>query len=221
MKALIKLILSLAAVFALTFVIIRFTGIISIEKIENWLTIASNANHLWVSLIVIALLFADLFIAVPTLTIMILSGYFLGHLNGAITSIVGVTLAGVTGYLVSYYHGEKLERFIIKDPQEQKDARQKFARHGVVMILFSRALPILPEVSACMSGLTKMPFYKFLIAWMISSVPYAVVATYAGSISSVDNPKPAIFAAIILSIFLWCGWFITQKVKKVSDVSLE
>ena len=76
MKALIKLILSLAAVFALTFVIIRFTGIISIEKIENWLTIASNANHLWVSLIVIALLFADLFIAVPTLTIMILSGYF-------------------------------------------------------------------------------------------------------------------------------------------------
>ena len=170
MKALIKIILSLATLFALTFVIIKFTGVISIEKIEDWLSIANKANHLLVALIVIVLLFADLFIAVPTLTIMILSGYFLGHLNGAITSIVGVTLAGVTGYLVSYYHGQKLEKFIIKNPQERKDAHAKFARHGVIMILFSRALPILPEVSACMSGLTKMPFYKFFIAWMISSV---------------------------------------------------
>jgi uncharacterized membrane protein YdjX (TVP38/TMEM64 family) len=218
-KALIKIILSLATLFALTFVIIKFTGVISIEKIEDWLSIASNTNHQLVALIVIALLFADLFIAVPTLTIMILSGYFLGHLNGAITSIVGVTLAGVTGYLVSYYHGQKLERFIITNPQEREDAHAKFARHGVIMILFSRALPILPEVSACMSGLTKMPFYKFFIAWMISSVPYAVVATYAGSVSSLDNPKPAIFAGITLSTFLWCGWFIAQKLRKVSDVS--
>ncbi|EPJ47894.1 MAG: hypothetical protein OFPI_31490 [Osedax symbiont Rs2] len=82
------------------------------------------------------------------------------------------------------------------------------------MILFSRAMPILPEVTACLSGITKMPFVKFLLAWTASSVPYALIATYAGSISSLENPKPAIIAAITLTLIMWSAWFIFQRVTK-------
>ena len=40
MRALIKLILVLATLFATTFILVKLTGVISVEKIELWLTAA-------------------------------------------------------------------------------------------------------------------------------------------------------------------------------------
>lgn len=214
MKALIKLMLILALFFASTFIVIKFTGVISIDKIETWLSLAKELNLLYVALVVTTLLFADLFIAVPTLTVIMLSGYFLGHFYGAIASITGVMLAGIFGYIVSYFYGENLERLIVKDPAERKVLRAQFEQYGIFMILLSRAMPILPEVTACMSGITKMNFVKFLIAWICSSVPYVIIAAYAGSISTLDNPKPAIITAIGLTTVFWSGWFILRKIQK-------
>jgi uncharacterized membrane protein YdjX (TVP38/TMEM64 family) len=72
-------------------------------------------------------------------------------------------------------------------------------------------MPILPEVTACLAGMTGMPFTKFLLAWSLSSVPYVLIASYAGSISSIDNPKPAILAALVLSAAFWLAWFIYHR----------
>ncbi|WP_057833068.1 TVP38/TMEM64 family protein [Colwellia sp. TT2012] len=214
MRALIKLILVLATLFATTFILVKFTGVISVEKIELWLTAAKSVDIFYLALIIVLLLFADLFIAVPTLTVMILSGYFLGHLYGAITAIIGVMLAGNTGYLLSYFYGERLEKLIIKDHQQRLALREQFDQYGILMIVFSRAMPILPEITACLSGLTKMPFVRFITAWSVSSVPYAIIATYAGSISSLNNPKPAIITAIVLTTLCWTAWFIAQRLSK-------
>lgn len=57
-----------------------------------------------------------------------------------------------------------------------------------------------------------MPFNKFLAAWLISSVPYILIATYAGSISSIEDPMPAIFTAIGISVFLWTSWFFYHRI---------
>jgi uncharacterized membrane protein YdjX (TVP38/TMEM64 family) len=72
-------------------------------------------------------------------------------------------------------------------------------------------MPILPEVSACLAGMMNLPFKKFLITWFISTIPYAFIATYAGSVSSIDNPKPAIFTAIGLSALLCILWFLYPR----------
>jgi len=214
LRALIKLVLVLASLFATTFILAKFTGVISVEKIELWLTAAKSVDILYLALIIVLLLFADLFIAVPTLTVMILSGYFLGHFYGAITAITGVMLAGNTGYLLSYFYGEKLEQLVIKDPQQRLALREQFDQYGILMIVFSRAMPILPEVTACLSGMTKIPFVRFITAWSVSSVPYAIIATYAGSISSLNNPKPAIITAIVLTTLCWTAWFIVQRLNQ-------
>jgi len=222
MKALFRLMLTLALAFSATFLVVKFTGIFSIEKIESWLHRASEINDLYIIAIVVILLFLDLFIAVPTLSIMLLSGYFLGHYTGAMAAIIGVTLAGSSGYIISYFYGEKLEKVIVKKENERVQLRQQFQQYGVVMILLSRAVPIFPEVTACLSGITKWPFRKFICVWSLSSIPYAFIATYAGSISSLENPKPAIYTAIMLTAVLWLAWFVfkllsSKKVK--SEVS--
>ena len=214
MRALIKLMLVLGAAFASTFILANLSGVLSVEKIELWLTTAKSVDAWYLAALIVLLLFADLFIAVPTLTIMILSGYFLGHSYGAITVITGVMLAGISGYFLSYHYGEKLEKLIIKDPQQRMSLREQFSQYGFLMILFSRAMPILPEVTACLSGITKMPFVTFLLAWTASCVPYALIATYAGSISSLENPKPAIIAAITLTLIMWTAWFVFQRVTR-------
>jgi len=214
MKPLLKIFFIIAAIFGSTFVIMKISGVLTLDQIEAWLTQAKELSPFYVGGMVTLLLFADLFIAIPTLTVSILSGYFLGHMYGAVAALLGVTLAGVSGYLLSYHYGDKILKFLIKDKEQRNEAVNTFNQHGFVMILLSRAMPILPESSACLSGISKMPFTKFLTAWLLSAVPYILIATYAGSVSSLDNPKPAIFAAIGITSFFWLAWYIYHRLNK-------
>lgn len=214
MKALIKLILSLGLVFLSIFLLMKTTDTLSLERIKQWLSAAQNANLWVVALIVIALLLSDLIISVPTLATVTLSGFFLGHLMGALVSLVGLSLIGIIGYMASFHHGDKVEKWVLKSERDRIEARQSFNQHGLIMILFSRTLPMLPEVCACMAGLTKMRFKTFMLAWTASNLPYVAVATYAGSISSIDNPVPAIVSAICIYLCLAAGWFILQRTNK-------
>lgn len=211
MKALLKLIVIIASIFAVTFVVVKTTGVLSIEKVEHWLTAAKSVSPIYVAILVVCLLFIDLFIAVPTLTIIILAGYFLGASLGAISALLGVWLAGITGYLLSKKYGSRLLSLLLKDKEQQQQAINSFKTYGFTMILLSRASPILPEVTACLSGMTGMPFSRFIIAWFISSTPYALIAAYAGSISSIENPKPALITAIVLTAFFWFAWLLFHR----------
>ena len=211
MQPLIKIMLTLGLAFATTFLLLNATGVVTVAKIEVWLTFARDADPLWVAPIIALLLFVDLIISVPTLATITLSGYFLGPVIGALAGIVGLVMAGLGGYMVSRRYGDLLLRIVVKDETKRRDAIATFQEHGAVVILLSRASPILPEVSACMAGMTRMPLGKFLALWLASSVPYAVIAAYAGSISSLDNPKPAIVAAIGLISFLWLSWLLVRR----------
>ena len=217
MKPLIKLMLIIAGMFAATFLIVKFTGLLTIEQIEAWLVAARSLSPLYVGSIVALLLFADLFVAVPTLTVTVLSGFFLGHALGAAAALSGLMLAGISGYWLSRFFGDALLSFLIRDPDKIEEIRTAFNHHGFVMILLSRAVPILPEVTACLAGMTRMKFIRFLLAWTVSSVPYAAVAAYAGAISSIDNPTPGILIAIGISCFLWLMWFTYHRNQKSAD----
>ena len=213
MKPLIKLMLTLGLAFATTFLLLNATGVVTVAKIETWLTLARDADPLWVAPIIALLLFVDLIISVPTLATITLSGYFLGPVIGALAGIVGLVMAGLWLH-VSRRYGDLLLKLVVKDETKRMDAVATFQEHGAVVILLSRASPILPEVSACMAGMTRMPLGKFLALWLASSVPYAAIAAYAGSISSLDNPQPAVFAAIGLMSVLWISWLVVRRLSQ-------
>ena len=208
MKGMLKLMIILALCFASTFLILNATGLLTLDRITNWLALAQESSPILIGSIIVFLLFADLLVAMPTLTIMILSGFFLGPFMGAAFSIIGLSLAGASGYALSSLYGSRLVKILIKDEVELERAVQSFSQFGTGTILLSRAMPILPEVSACMAGLTGMSKLKFATAWMLSTIPYAVIASYAGSISTESDPKPAIIAALSLTAFFWLSWLI-------------
>ena len=193
MKPLIKVILIIATFFATTFLLFKFTGILSVEQIKGWLVQAQELSPIYVGGIVTLLLFLDLFIAIPTLTTTILAGYF-----------------------ISRYYGGSVLNLLVREEVKRNEVINTFQKHGFVMILLSRAMPILPEIVACLSGMTRMKFNTFVVAWLVSSVPYALIASYAGSISSIDNPKPAILAAIGISALLWVSWYIFHRINNIA-----
>ncbi len=217
MRHLIKVIAIIASFFALTFILVKATGILSVDQIKALLLQAKEFSHFYVGSIVVLLLFADLFIAIPTLTVITLSGYFLGFQYGAVSSLIGLMMAGISGYGLSSIFGENILGFLLKKEKARQEMKSTFIQHSFVMILLSRATPILPEVTACLAGMTKMRFSKFMLAWLISTVPYVLIISYAGSISSIENPKPAIYTAIGITAILWTGWYLFNTKRKKNN----
>ncbi|MCH6255676.1 hypothetical protein MLD52_03905 [Puniceicoccaceae bacterium K14] len=101
MKPLLILGGSLAALFASTFLILLLFGGFGADEARSLVESVSEMNPLWVIALVIALLFADLFVAMPTLTLCILSGFYLGPWLGGVVASFGMLLAGVCGYGLS------------------------------------------------------------------------------------------------------------------------
>ena len=214
MKPLLKIMALLTVVFACIFVLLNATGLVTIEKIEGWLMAAKSANPLFVGVLVALLLWIDLIIAVPTLATLILAGYFIGAWPGALAGAIGLIASGISGYWLSRHYGDVALKYVLQDTKECERATRSFHRHGPVIIILARALPMLPEVCSCLAGVTGMPFGKFLALWLINVVPYCALAAYAGSVSTLDNPTPAILTAIGLSAFFWSGWAVFNRKQK-------
>ena len=207
MQHLAKVILRMALIFIAIFTIAELTGFLSVDQVKSWLTAARALSPIYMSSLVIALLITDLFVTVPTMTIIALAGYLLGFQQGALVSMAGLLLTGSIGYGLGRSYGNRVLGWLLKKPQEQHEAKASFNQQGFTMIILARAVPMLPEISSYLAGTTKMPFGKFILAWFINTLPYSLLIAYAGSISSVDDPKPAFYSAIGISTTLWIGWY--------------
>ena len=215
LKSLLKVLFVLWVVFTSLLLISNLTGFLDIEFIENKLEVVKGFSPLLVGCLISLILTVDLFLAIPTLSVCILSGFFLGFPQGAFFALFGMFFAGCLGFFLSKYHGEKLIAFILKNETERKEIQDIFERFGGVMILVARSAPLLPEVCSCLAGATGMSFRKFIFFWILGAAPYAAVAAYSGSVSSVENPFPAIIGAITLTVAFALVGLITKKKFKI------
>ena len=115
MKPLLKVMLIVGSIFATTFVLGRFFGLLTVENVRYWLEMAQSVDPVWVIGTVVLLLFLDLFVAVPTLTITLLAGFFLGFPLGAATAFAGMTAAALSGFAISRIWGERLIAALVKE----------------------------------------------------------------------------------------------------------
>jgi len=216
MQHLAKAILRMAIIFILIFTVAKLTGILTSDQVKSWLTAARALSPIYMGSLVIVLLITDLFVTVPTMTIIALAGYFLGFQYGFLSSLIGLLSAGILGYVLGLIFGNRVLRLLLKKPKEQFEAKTSFYKHGSMMIILSRAVPMLPEICAYLAGITKIPFGKFIFAWLINVLPYSLFISFAGSISSIDNPKPAFYTAIGISTTLWIGWYFFNSRRKMA-----
>ncbi len=214
MKSLIKLYLIIIGVFALIFLLVNLTGLLSVSDIKSYLEQIQHAGKLKIFIIVAALLASDVFLSVPTILIVTYAGHILGFQIGLLAATIGMLTSGSIAYILCRFSGNKMLRLLIKDKKQIDEVNRIFHRMGFGMLIIARALPMLPEATCCLSGMMKFKLWKFLLYYLLGTLPYALVLTYLGSISSADNPYPAFIGIGIVYIILYLVWFFKLRYNK-------
>lgn len=211
MKDLIKIAMVLALAFASTFIIIKSTGLITEEGVSAFLLQAKSINPWWLATLVVGLLLVDLLVAVPTMTTILFAGFLMGPIYGGLASATGLMLLGVTGYGMGYRIGRPVLMRLFKDEKRLPEIETAFARNDLLLLFVCQAVPILPELSCTLAGVARTRFPRFLFGYAVGVVPFAFIVAYAGSISTLSNPGPAIYTAIGMSVILLLFWTLLKR----------
>lgn len=191
--------LALAVALLLPFIFFgeKFTSLFTGDAAVQWL----RGCGTWAWAAVIGLLMADLVLPLPATGLMAAAGYIYGAWLGGAISAGGSFLSGVLAYSLCRRFGRGLAlRFTGEHDLAEGD--KLFRRSGPWLVALSRWLPLLPEVIACLAGLTRMPLKIFLLALACGSVPMGFAYAAIGAAGQ-ENPRLAIALSIAVPPVLW------------------
>jgi uncharacterized membrane protein YdjX (TVP38/TMEM64 family) len=172
-----------------------FTGDAAIQWVQSW--------GAWGWAAVLVLLSADLVLPLPATGVMSAAGYLYGTLIGGTISAIGSFLSGMLAYGLCRSFGQGLaERLAGKEDLVRGEAL--FRRRGAWIVALSRWLPLLPEVIACLAGVTRMPLRTFMVALACGSIPMGYVYAAIGAAGQ-SNPALAISLSIIVPAILYAA----------------
>ncbi len=211
MRDLLRIGIVMALAFASTFVIAEATGILPEGDLLAWLDALRAVDPLWLALAVIGMLVLDLFIAVPTMTTILLAGWLLGPWLGGLVASVGLLLMGGTAYALGRSLGRRALARLFKDDDRLAGIEAAFARNDILTLAVCQALPILPELSASLAGIARMRPLRFVMGYALGVVPFAFIVASGGAASTPDDLRPAILTAIGTSATLLILWRLVAQ----------
>jgi uncharacterized membrane protein YdjX (TVP38/TMEM64 family) len=211
MRDLLRIGIVMALAFASTFVIAEATGVLPEGDLLAWLDGLRTVDPLWLALAVIAMLVLDLFIAVPTMTTILLAGWLLGPWLGGLVASVGLLLMGGTAYALGRSLGRRVLARVFKDDARLAGIEAAFARNDILTLAVCQALPILPELSASLAGISRMRPLRFVAGYALGVVPFAFIVASGGAASTPDDLRPAILTAIGTSATLLILWRLVAQ----------
>jgi uncharacterized membrane protein YdjX (TVP38/TMEM64 family) len=196
----------LALAFASTFLLAQWSGILPENDLMAWLESLREVNPVWLIGAILLLLILDLFIAVPTMTTILLAGWLLGPWLGGATATVGLLLMGSTAYLIGRSAGRRVLQRLFRDDARLTEIERAFARNDLLTLAVCQALPILPELSATLAGIARTRPLRFLAGYALGVVPFSFIVASGGAASSPDDLRPAILTAIGTTVTLLLVW---------------
>ncbi|MFO1009495.1 MAG: VTT domain-containing protein [Planctomycetota bacterium] len=191
--------LVLAAVVIATF--LAFGG-----SFEAELTPAGAAERLrsagpWGGALVVLLLVSDLVLPIPATPLMSAAGFVYGPIEGGALAALGSVASGLLAWTLCRRLGPRTAERLV-GARDLDRSRRAFERAGPWLVACSRWAPVLPEVVACLAGLTKMPPRVFVPALLAGSVPMGFAYAAIGAAGR-DDPTLAILISIGLpAVFL-------------------
>ena len=165
-----------------------------------------RAQGAWSAVVGIGLIVADLVIPLPSPAIMAAMGLIHGALLGGVIASFGSFLAALVGYTLCRAIGPRAASWIA-GPRQIERLSEFFERKGMWAIAVSRFIPAVPEILACLAGLTHMPFARFCTGNLIGSILVGFMNAYFGARGEAD-PASAVAVVVVapyvaLPIFLY------------------
>lgn len=159
----------------------------------------------WAWAVACLLLLADLVIPLPGTAILAALGLIYGPWLGGWIGGLGATGSGWLAYGLCRAMGRRTALWLL-GPRDYRRGHRLFTQVGTWVVLLSRWMPMLPEVVACMAGLTRMPCRPFLVASACGSFPLAFAFAWVGHAGS-DRPALALIVSMLLPP---CLWYLTH-----------
>lgn len=171
-----------------------FDAWLSGENAIAWL----RGLGVWGWLSGLLLLMADLVLPIPGTAVISALGFLYGPITGGLLGATGSFLSGTVGYELCRRFGRRwAERLAGAETLTQYEAL--FARAGLALVAFSRWLPLMPEVVACLAGLSHMPPRRFFLALACGSLPLGFTYAAIGA-AGLDRPGLALTLSALLPL---------------------
>ncbi len=159
----------------------------------------------WAWLAGMVLLVADLVLPVPGTVVMSALGFLYGPWLGGLIAAAGSFAAGMTGYAACRCLGDRAALWLL-GAKDLERGRTLFQRFGGLAVATSRAVPIFPEIIACMAGLVRMPAGLFMLALAIGCLPMGLTFAWVGH-QGREQPTLALVLSLLIPGLLWlCAW---------------
>lgn len=151
--------------------------------------------------IIIGLLAADVFLPIPSSILSVSSGALYGFFIGTIVTWIGMTLGCFIGYRVGKTAGVLAVKKYIGE-QEIRKLELIFRKYGIMMLVITRAVPVLAEGSTIIAGMSGISLSKFILITSLSNFGISMVYAAVGSYVSDTASFLLVFvAAIIIPAF--------------------
>ncbi len=170
----------------------------SLENTVVWLQSAGS----WAWAAGIGLLLVDLFLPILGTVVMSALGLVYGWFWGGVLSAIGSIGAGLLAYGLARKLGRRAAVFLTGEKGLDEGGRLFQGETGGWLVALSRWMPVLPEVVACLAGISKMPFWRFSAALCVGSLPMGFVFAWIGD-SGNENPVFALILSACLPPVIW------------------
>lgn len=167
----------IAAVLAVPIVPFLLLGEAYEGRVRAWVAGEwSAASQFW---LIVAALSSDIFLPVPSSSVITLAGGRLGIGLGTLASWLGMTLGSIVGFALSRLLGEPFaKRFGGRDVASLTDVVH---RYGAAAILLTRPLPILAEACVLLMGAARLSWRRFLPPIVLGNLVISLAYTLTGA----------------------------------------
>ena len=178
--------------------------LMSLEKTVEWL----QSTGRWAWLAGIGLLLIDLFLPILGTVVMSALGLVYGWFWGGVLASLGSVGAGLFAYGLCRKLGRGAAAWLAGEKGLKEGEKLFGGETGGWLVALSRWMPVLPEVVACMAGISRMPFRRFLAALCAGSIPMGFTFAWIGY-AGVDRPQMALFLSAGLPPLIWAVFRFT------------
>jgi len=193
------LILSLVVVFALPFLL--FGELFTVTPGGNEAVERLEAYGHWSWAMGVGLIVGDLVLPIPATAVMAAMGILYGPVGGGVLSGAASFLAGAIAFVATRRFGRGLA-LKLAGAEELARSERFFARAGGYAVALSRGLPVLPEVTSCLAGLSRMRRRVFYPALALGSFATGFAYAWLGYAGR-EQPILSMVLGAVIPVALW------------------
>jgi len=174
------------------------------SALESWFEqLVQHPMPPWLAAVaVVGLLSTDIFLPVPSSLISTLGGWQLGWQAGTLFSWIGMSVGSSIGFSLARRWGRPFALRMSRG--DDLDRMQLLSdRFGPLVLVLTRAVPILAEASVLLLGIHRLTWKRFLPPVLLSNLGIALAYSAFGNVAQRHNWLPlALGVAVALPVLL-------------------